>query len=80
MKKCDLFPVLDNQSKQLKQLAGLSNLISSAGGLSNTSQSDICACLSILSDIANNTLSQNDVITHEVTQLTIVSNSVAGLG
>jgi hypothetical protein len=80
MKKCDLFPVLDNQSKQLKQLVGLSNLMFSASGSSNTSPSDLCACLSIVSDLANESLNANITASESLIQLTSGNNCVSGLG
>lgn len=80
MKKCDLFPVLDNQSKQLKQLVGLSNLMFSAGGLSNTSQSDLCACLSIVSDLASESLNGNITVSKSLIQLTSGNNCASGIG
>ena len=79
MKKCDLLPLMDNQEKRLNQLQGLSNLLVSAGSLPNHSKNDLCACLSIVSDLASNTLSQHKIIALEVTQLVIVSNCVAGI-
>lgn len=80
MKKCDLLPVLDNQSKRLNQLKGLSNLLMVAGGLSEHSKSDLCECLSIVNDLASDALDKQRTITHEVTQLAIISNCVAGIG
>jgi hypothetical protein len=80
MKRCDLFPVLDSQSKRLEQLNGLSNLLVSAGGLPNHTKKDLCACLSIVSDLTREALNKQETIHHEVTQLAIVSNSVAGIG
>ncbi|KXI28971.1 hypothetical protein [Paraglaciecola hydrolytica] len=80
MMKCDLFPVLDNQSKRIKQLKGLSNLLIIAGGLPDHSKSDLCACLSIVSDIASDALDKQKTINHEVTQLALISNCVAGIG
>ena len=80
MRKCDLFPVLDKQSKQLNQLKGLSNLLMIAGGLPNYEKNDLCECLSIVSDLASDALDKQRTITHEVTQLAIISNCVAGVG
>lgn len=79
MKKCDLFPVLDKQSKRLNQLKGLSNLLMIAGGLADHSKSDLCECLSIVSDLASETISNQQTITDSVTQLSIVNDCVNGL-
>jgi hypothetical protein len=80
MKRCDLSPVLESQSKRLEQLNGLSNLLVSAGGLLNHTKKDLYACLSIVSDLTRGALNKQETIHHEVTQLAIVSNSVAGIG
>tara|TARA_R110001592_G_scaffold77666_1_gene233667 strand:- start:81 stop:329 length:249 start_codon:yes stop_codon:yes gene_type:complete len=82
MKKCDLFPVMDNQRNRLKQLAGLSNLLVSAGagGKANHSLNDLSACISIVNDLASDSLVNHERISDSVTQLSIVSNCVAGLG
>jgi hypothetical protein len=80
MKKCELHPVLYSQSKRLEQLDGLSNLLVSAGGLPNHTKKDLCACLSIVSNLTREALNKQETIHHEVTQLAIVSNSVAGIG
>jgi hypothetical protein len=80
MKKCDLFTVLNSQSKRLEQLNGLSNLLVIAGGLPDHTKKDLCACLSIVSDLTREVLNKQETIHHEVTQLAIVSNSVAGIG
>ena len=79
MRKCELFPVLDKQSKRLNQLKGLSNLLMIAGGLSDHSKSDLCECLSIISDIASETISNQQTITDSVTQLSLVNDCVNGL-
>jgi hypothetical protein len=80
MKKFDLFTVLNSQSKRLEQPNGLSNLLVSAGGMPNHTKKDLCACLSIVSDLTREALNKQEIIHHEVTQLAIVSNSVAGIG
>tara|TARA_R110001606_G_scaffold399267_1_gene583100 strand:- start:3910 stop:4152 length:243 start_codon:yes stop_codon:yes gene_type:complete len=80
MKKCDLFPVMDNQRKRLNQLAGLSNLLVSAGGQTNHSLNDLSACISIVSDLASDSLVNHERISDSVTQLSIVSDCVTGLG
>ena len=81
MKKCDLFPLMDNQEKRLNQLQGLSNLLVSAGGLPDHSKSDLCACLSIVSDLSNAVQQEHKSISESIIQLSIVNdcaNGVAG--
>jgi hypothetical protein len=79
MKKCDLFTVLNSQSKRLEQPNGLSNLLVSAGGMPNHTKKDLRAYLSIVSDLIREALNKQEAIHHEVTQLAIVSNSVVGI-
>jgi hypothetical protein len=78
MNKTKLFTVFDNQTKQLRPLRSLSNFLVSAGGLPTHSKEDLSACLSIVSDNASKAISQQETISHEVTQLAIVSNCVVG--
>jgi hypothetical protein len=76
MKKCDLFPVLDDQTERLKQIQGLSNLMVSADGLIDHSKSDLRACLSIVSDLASKSVVNHHAIAESVVQLSIVNNCV----
>jgi hypothetical protein len=78
MKKPELFLTMDKQVKRLTQLQGLSNLMMSAGGLPNHSKSDLCACLSIVSDLTNESLSNQQLIAESVIQLSIVNDCVNG--
>lgn len=78
IKKCDLFPLMDNQTKRLKQLQGLSNLMVSAGGLPDHSKNDLCACLSLVSDFANDSLVNHQTISNSVVQLSILHDCVNG--
>ena len=79
MKKCDLFPLLDNQEKRLNQLQCLSNLLVNAGSLPDHSKSDLCACLSIVSDLSNAVQQEHKSISESVIQLSIVNDCVNGV-
>ena len=78
MKKCNLFPVLENQEKRIKQIHGLSNVLIVAGGLSNHSQNDLCSCLSIVSDLSKELAANQETINKSVTELSIVNDCVNG--
>ena len=69
MKKCDLFPILDGQEKRLKQIQGLSNFMAISGKLLDHSKNDLCACLSIVSDLSKEMAANHETISKSVTAL-----------
>ena len=78
MKLCNLFPVLDNQEKRIKQIHGLSNVLMIAGGLSNHSQNDLYNCLSIVSDLSEEMLINQTVISEGITGLNLINKCING--
>lgn len=80
MNKSKLLTAIDNQTKQLRQIQSLFYFLESSGELPTHSKTDLIACLSIIRDIAIKAINQQETISHEVTQLEIVSNCVAGNG
>jgi hypothetical protein len=78
MKKCDLFPVLDNQTKYINQINALANVMQNAGGLTNHPENELRACLSIISYLSNLLNQNQESICKSVTELSIVHDCMNG--
>lgn len=51
MKKCELWPILDNQEKQLKQVKSISQLAYFAGGLEECPKNALSGSLSVMCEM-----------------------------
>lgn len=78
MKKCNQFPLLDNQEKRIKQIQGLSNVLMLAGGRPNHSQNDLSHCLSIVSDLSDALAVNQETLNKKAIELSIVNDCVNG--
>lgn len=80
MIKQELFKTLDQHNRQLNQVTSLSNLMANAGGLTKRPESELSACLSVITDISNDLLKNHNTISESVTELCIVNDCVSGTG
>jgi hypothetical protein len=69
MTKSTLFPELDKQDTQLKHIMSLTSVLIAAGGSDELLKQDLCGCLSLLNNLAENAQQQQTVIVNGVIQL-----------
>jgi hypothetical protein len=69
MTKSALFPDLDKQNTQLKRIKSLTIVLIVAGGSDELLRQDLCGCLSLLINLAENAQLQQTVIGKCVIQL-----------
>jgi hypothetical protein len=67
--KSALFPELDKQDKQLKLIKSLISVLILAGGSDELLKQDLCGCLSLLNNLAENAQLQQTVIASCIIQL-----------
>jgi hypothetical protein len=67
--KSALFPELDKRDTQLKHIKSLTSALIIAGGSDELLKQDLCGCLSLLNNLAENTQLQKTVIVNGVIQL-----------
>jgi hypothetical protein len=67
--KSALFPELDKQDTQLKHIKSLTSFLIIAGGSDELLKQDLCDCLSLLNNLAENAKLQQTVIVNGVIQL-----------
>jgi hypothetical protein len=68
MTKSTLFPELDKQDTQLKHIKSLTSVLILAGGSGELLKQDLCGCLSLLNNLAENAQLQQTVIVNGVIQ------------
>jgi len=69
MSKSVLFPELDRQDKHLKHIKSLTNVLLLVGGSDELIKSDLCGCLSLLANLAENAQTQQTAIVDGVIKL-----------
>jgi hypothetical protein len=67
--KSTLFPELDKHDTQLKHIKCLTSVLILAGGSDELLKQDLCGCLSLLNNLAENAQLQQMVIVNGVIQL-----------
>jgi hypothetical protein len=68
MTKSTLFPELDKQDTQIKNIKSLTSVLIVAGGSDELLKQDLCGCLSLLNNLAENARLQQTVIVNGVIQ------------
>jgi hypothetical protein len=69
MTKSTLLLELDKQDTQLKHIKSLTSVLILAGGSDELLKQDLCGCLSLLNNLAENTQLKQTVIVNGVIQL-----------
>jgi hypothetical protein len=69
MTKSTLLPELDKQDTQLKHIKSLTSVLILAGGSDELLKQDLCGCLSLLNNLAENAQQQQKVIANGIIQL-----------
>jgi hypothetical protein len=69
MTKSTLFPKLDKQDTQLKHIKSLTSALIIAGASDELLKQDLCGCLSLLNNLAENAQLQQTVIANGIIQL-----------
>jgi hypothetical protein len=69
MTKSTLFPELDKQDTQLKNIKSLTSVLILAGGSDELLKQDLCGCLSLLNNLVENAQQQQTVIVNGFIQL-----------
>jgi hypothetical protein len=69
MTKSTLFPELDKQDTQLKNIKSLTSVLIVAGGSDELLKQGLCGCFSLLNNLTENAQQQQTVIVKYVIQL-----------
>jgi hypothetical protein len=79
MKKCDLFPVFDDQAEQIRNVEALANVIRVGIGGEVIAERHLKQCMSLLCDLTIALSENHEIGSQALTNLYIVNDAVNGL-
>lgn len=78
MKKCELFPVFDDQAEQIKNVQALANIVRIGIGGETIADKHLKQCATLLCDIAETVGENHDTGSQVLAELYIVYDAVNG--